>query len=60
MFRKVLIGLAIVGVVGAGGAAVWVADAPAQTAEEVFFGGDEDVAFAAQLWRELAEAPLPL
>ena len=58
MFRKVLTGLTIVAVFGAGGAAIWrgAALAPAHAAGEVFFGGDEDAAFAERLWRELAEA----
>ncbi len=58
MFRKVVMGLAIVAVVGTGAAAVWVGEGSAQTGEEVFFGGDDDVAFAQRLWRELAAARL--
>ncbi len=58
MFRKVVMGLAIVAVVGTGAAAVWVGEGSAQTGEEVFFGGDDDVAFAQRLWRNLAEARL--
>ena len=58
MFRKVLMGLAIIAVLGAGGAAVWNGAAPAHAAEGAFFGGDDDVAFAQKLWRELATARL--
>jgi len=60
MLRKVLMGLAVIAVLGAGGGAVWLGAAPlpAHAAEEVFFGGDEDVAFAERLWRELAAARL--
>ncbi len=58
MFRKVVLGLAIVAVVGTAAAAVWVGEGSAQTGEEVFFGGDDDVAFAQRLWRNLAEARL--
>lgn len=60
MFRKVLMGLAIVAGLGAGSAMVWIGATPqpAHAAEEVFFGGDDDVAFAERLWRELTEAQL--
>lgn len=60
MFRKVLMGLVIVAGLGAGGVMVWVGAVPqpVHAAEEVFFGGDDDVAFAERLWRELAEAQL--
>lgn len=60
MFRKVLMGLAFVAALGAGAAVVWFGAVlpPAHAAEEVFFGGDDDVAFAEQLWRELAAARL--
>lgn len=60
MFRKVLMGLAIVAGLGAGSAMVWVGATPqpAHAAEEVFFGGDDDVAFAERLWRELAAVRL--
>ncbi|MDA0342404.1 MAG: hypothetical protein O3B74_12500, partial [Proteobacteria bacterium] len=58
MLRKILKGLAIVAVLGVGGAAVWNGVAPAHAAEDAFFGGDDDVAFAQKLWRELAAARL--
>jgi len=60
MFRKVLLGLALATGVGVAAATAWIGLTPAlaQEAEEVFFGGDEDVAFAEQLWRELADARL--
>lgn len=60
MFRKVLMGLAMISLLGAGGATVWLGTAspPAHAAEDAFFGGDDDVAFAEQLWRELAAARL--
>ena len=55
MFRKVLIGLAIVAfALMAGGVAVrdGAASPLARAAEEAFFGGNADVAFAQRLWRE--------
>jgi hypothetical protein len=58
MLRKVLMGLAVIAVLGAGGTAVWVGAVSAQSAETVFFGGDEDAAFAERLWREMAAARL--
>lgn len=58
MFRKTFIALAIVAVAGAGVGATWVGAVLAQTPEAVFFGGDEDAAFAERLWRELAAARL--
>lgn len=58
MFRKVLVGLVVVAGLSALGGAVWVGAVSAQSAEDVFFGGDEDAAFAEKLWRELAAARL--
>ena len=55
MFRKVLMGLTIVAfALMAGGVAVrgGAASLPAHAAEEAFFGGNADVAFAQRLWRE--------
>ncbi|MDH3738667.1 MAG: cytochrome P460 family protein [Alphaproteobacteria bacterium] len=56
MFRKIMMGLAVVVLTGAG--VVWVGAVSAQPAKTVFFGGDEDVAFAQRLWREMAAARL--
>jgi hypothetical protein len=60
MFGKVLMALAMIVLLGAGSAAVWLGavSPPAHAAEELFFGGDDDVAFAEQLWRQLAVARL--
>ena len=51
MFRKGLIALTIAGVLG-------LAVLPAHAQEQLFFGSDDDVAFAERLWRELADARL--
>ncbi len=60
MFRKFLTGTAIALALMAGGALVWfgTVSSSAKAEEEVFFGGDDDVAFAERLWRELAAARL--
>jgi len=58
MLRKSLKSLAVAAALGASGGLVWGGVAPAHAADEAYFGGADDVAFAAQLWRELAEARL--
>lgn len=58
MLRKSLMGLAVAAVLGVGGASVWHGATPAYAADKPYFGGSDDVAFAAQLWHELSAARL--
>ena len=60
MSRNGLVALTIAGVLSLSGAAVWVGPGspPAHAQEQLFFGGDTDVAFAELLWREMAAARL--
>jgi hypothetical protein len=53
-------GLAIGVLMGTGAAAIWSGPvaSPAHAQEELFFGSDDDVAFAERLWREMAQARL--
>ena len=61
MFSKARVGLAAAAIAGAVVAgAGWVNDRPAlaQAGDDIFFGGQQDIAFAERLWRELAAARL--
>ncbi len=60
MSRTGLFAFAFAGALGLAGGGLWVGTAgpPANAQEQLFFGGDADVAFAEQLWRELAAARL--